>query len=249
MQVMKQNLVWDIPTRLFHWLFAAGFAVAAVIALVLDNESPLFPYHALIGLTITLMVCMRVVWGIVGSRYARFSSFAFRPAEVAQYMKGTLLGGAKRHIGHNPGSAYAIIAMLAVMIGLAATGVLMGQGNEGVKEIHEALAYVLLGLVIAHMLGIVLHTVRHRENIVASMIHGRKDADPAEGIRSSHPTIAIVFLAVLGAWTFGLVRNFDPTTQTTRLPILGTTLQIGEVESEGGGKRGGADNKRYDDDD
>jgi hypothetical protein len=107
----------------------------------------------------------------------------------------------------------------------------------------------MVGVVIAHVLGVVLHTIRHRENIVASMIHGRKDADPAEGIRSSHPVAATVFLLVAGAWSFGLVRNFDPTTQTTKLPILGTALQIGEVENESSGVRGRAADERYDSDD
>ncbi len=246
---MPKSLVWDIPTRLFHWLFAAGFTVAAVIALLLDDDSPIFPYHAIIGLAITLMVCLRVAWGIVGSKYARFSSFAHGPAATVQYMKRALLGGAKRYIGHNPGSAYAIIAMLLLMVGLAATGIMMGQGNESVKEIHEVLAYVMVGVAIAHVLGVVLHMFRHRENIVASMVHGRKMAEAAEGIRSSHPVAAAAFLILVGAWSFGLIRNFDPTTQTTRLPVLGTALQIGEVEHERDGERGGATHDRHDDDD
>jgi cytochrome b len=246
---MSKSLVWDIPTRLFHALFAVGFIAAAVVSLLLGEDSPLFPYHAIIGLAIALMVCLRVVWGLVGSRYARFSSFAFGPAAVGQYMKATLLGGGQRHVGHNPGSAYAIFAMLALMIGLAATGILMGRGSESAKEIHEVLAYVMVGVVIAHVLGVVLHTVRHRENIVASMIHGWKDADSSEGIRSSHPVAAAVGLIVVGAWSVGLVRNFDPTTQTTTLPILGASLQIGESENDGAGERGGAADERHEDDD
>lgn len=240
MSIVSKNLVWDLPTRLFHWLFAAGFTVAAVTALLPDDDSPLFPYHALIGLTITLMVSLRVVWGIIGSRYARFASFAFGPAAVAQYMKGTLLGGARRYIGHNPGSAYAIFAMFLLMVGLAATGIMMGRGNEGVKELHEALAYVTVGVVIAHVLGVVLHTVRHRENIVAGMIHGRKDIDPADSIRSAHPVAAAVFLIAAAAWAFGLVSSFDPTARTTRLPILGVSLQIGEAEHDRGGEHSSA---------
>lgn len=249
MSMTPKNLVWDLPTRLFHWLFAAGFTVAAVIAFLLDDDSPLFPYHALIGLAIALMVSLRVVWGIIGSRYARFSSFAFGPAAVARYLTGALLGGAKRYSGHNPGSAYAIFAMLLLMVGLAATGIMMGRGNESVKELHEVLAYVMVGVVIAHVLGVVLHTVRHRENIVASMIHGKKDTDPADGIRSAHPVAAAVFLIIAGAWSFGLVRGFDPTTQTTKLPILGASLRIGEAEHEGGGKHSGAPGKWHHDDD
>ncbi len=229
---MSKQLVWDAPTRMFHWLFAGGFAVAAVIALLFDDSSPVFPYHAIIGLAITLMVCLRVVWGLVGSRYARFSTFAFGPAAVARYIKGALFGIARTYIGHNPGSAYAVFAMLVLMISLAVTGIMMGRGNENVKELHEVLAYGMIGVVIAHILGVVFHTIRHRENIIASMIHGKKDCEPAEGIRSSHQVLGAVFLAVVGAWTIGLVRNFDPMTGTARLPVLGTSLQVGEAEND-----------------
>ncbi|MDX2200064.1 MAG: cytochrome b/b6 domain-containing protein [Phycisphaerae bacterium] len=246
---MSKTLVWDIPTRLFHGVFAAGFIAAAVISLLLGDDHPLFPYHAILGLAISLMVLLRVVWGLVGTRYARFSNFAFGPAAVGQYMKSALFGGGQRYIGHNPGSAYAIFAMLALMIGLAITGIMLGRGNEGVKETHELLAYAMVVVVITHVAGVVLHMIRHRENIVASMIHGRKRADPAEAIRSSHPALACASLAVVAAWSFDLVRNFDPTTHTTRLPLLGTTLQMGEAEHETAGDHPSENNERHDDDD
>ena len=245
---MSRTLVWDIPTRLFHWLLVGGFVVTAVISLLLGEDSALFPYHAIIGLSLALMICLRIVWGIVGSRYARFRTFTFGPAAVIEYMKGVFSGGGKRHIGHNPGSAYAIFAMLALLLGLAVTGIMMGQGNESVEEIHEVLAYVMVGVVIAHILGVAVHTIRLRENIVASMIHGKKNAQLADGIGSSHSVAAVIFLVIAGAWSVGLVRNYDPTTQTTRLPVLGTAVQIGEAENEGGREHGG-DNERHDDDD
>ena len=80
---MRRTLVWDIPTRLFHWLFAGGFIAAAVIALGQGDDSPLFPYHGMIGLALGLLLVLRVVWGFVGSRHARFGSFAFGPRAVA----------------------------------------------------------------------------------------------------------------------------------------------------------------------
>ena len=227
---MNKQLVWDAPTRLFHWLFAAGFAVSAIIALGLDDDGPVFPYHAIIGLVLTMLVVLRIVWGFVGSTHARFSNFAFKPAAVPRYLKGALLGGAGRYVGHNPGSAYATFAMLALMIGLAVTGIIMGMGNEGVKEFHEVLAYLMVGVVTAHVLGVVLHVIRHRENIVAGMIHGRKTGEPGDAIRTSHPIIAGAMLVIVVAWSVGLVRNFDRATRTTSLPILGATLQLGEAE-------------------
>ena len=231
---MHRVLIWDLPTRLFHWLLAAGFVIAAVISLVLGEDGPLFPYHAIIGLTIAMMVCLRLIWGVVGTRYARFDSFVFGPRAVVEYMKGTMVGGGKRHIGHNPGSACAIFAILGLVLTLAVTGVMMAQGNESVEEVHEIAAYAAVGVVIVHVLGVAFHTLRHRENITASMIHGRKSAEASEGIRSSRPMVAGVFLVIAGAWAFELVRNYDSATQATTVPLLGAPLQLGE--NEGGGE-------------
>lgn len=228
---MNRVLIWDLPTRLFHWLLSGGFFAAAIIALALGEDSALFPYHAMIGLTLALMVCLRIVWGVVGTRYARFGSFVFGPRAVIGYLKGTLLGGGKRHLGHNPGSAVAIFALLALVLALAVTGVMMSLGNEGIKEVHEVLAWTTVGVVVVHVLGVAIHSLRHRENITLSMIHGRKLAEPSEAIASARPLVAVLFLLIAGAWGAGLVRNYDPATKTTTLPLIGSTLQLGENEA------------------
>ena len=245
---MKSVLIWDLPTRLFHWLLSSGFIVAAVISLLLGDDSPLFPYHAIIGLIIALMVCLRVIWGVVGTRYARFGTFVFGPGAVMEYMKSTIVGGGARYIGHNPGSALAIFALLALVLALAVTGVMMGQGNEGVEDIHEILAWVAVGVVVVHVLGVALHTILHRENITASMIHGKKDAEPSEAIASSKPVIAVIFLAIAGAWAVGLIRNYNPSTKTTTLPLIGTVLQLGENANESDGVKDHNGNAKHDDD-
>lgn len=244
---MKHVLIWDLPTRLFHWLLSAGFVAAAVISLTLGDDSPLFPYHAIIGLTIALMVCLRCVWGAIGTRYALFGSFAYGPSAVVEYMKGAIFGGGTRYIGHNPGSAVAIFAMLALVVAMAVTGVMLSQGNEAVKEVHETLAWITVAVVAVHVLGVALHTVRHGENITASMIHGKKSADQADAIASAMPAIAALFLAVSGMWAFGLVRNYDPSKKTTALPIIGTVLHIGEQEDDEG-EGGHQDHDEHDDD-
>jgi cytochrome b len=232
MNVTKRVLIWDLPTRLFHWMFACGFGVAAVIALVLGEHHPLFPHHALAGLTIACLLIMRVVWGLVGTRYARFGSFAFGSGPVIAYFRGFRSGEGVRAIGHNPGAAWAIFAMLALVAGLAVTGLLLGTGREAVEDLHSILAYALLVIVTLHILGVVVHTIRHRDNIIASMIHGSKEVGEAEAIRSAHPGVALVFLIVAGAWAGALWANYDAATRTTRLPLAGVTLQIGEEEHE-----------------
>lgn len=229
---MRRVLVWDVPTRLFHWLLAAGFGIAAVVSLGLGDDSPLFPYHSIAGLTIAVMVVLRVVWGLVGSRYARFGSFAYGPGAVIGYMRGVVTGNGKRFIGHNPGSAVAIFAMLALTLGMGVTGVMLGLGNESPQELHEVMAWVFVGVVGAHVLGVLIHTIRHREAITLSMIHGTKQGEESDAIRSGHPLVAMVFLGVSAAWLGGLVRSYDPATQTTRLPLVGTVLQLEEIEED-----------------
>lgn len=229
---MSRVLIWDLPTRLFHWLFASGFSIAAVIALLLGDDSPLFPYHSIIGLTLALMVGLRLIWGVLGTRFARFTSFTYGPAAVLAYLTGVARGTGSRHIGHNPASAYAIYAMLGLIIGLAVTGFMMGTGNDSVKDLHEILAYAMLAVVGAHILGVLVHTIRFKENITASMIHGRKSGDPSIAIRSARPLAAAVFLVIIGAWTLSLMARYDPNTQQTTLPMLGTRISLGEAETE-----------------
>ena len=108
------------------------------------------------------------------------------------------------YLGHNPGSAYGIFAMLALVLGLAVTGIMLGQGIENVEDLHEILAYVMLAVVGAHVLGVA----------------------------------AALFLLVIGWFLGALIANFDRTTSTTTLPILGTQLRLAETEGEKGENRG-----------
>lgn len=242
---MSRVLIWDLPTRLFHWLFASGFSIAAVISLLLGDDSPLFPYHSIIGLTLALMVGLRLIWGVLGTRFARFSSFAFGPRAVLGYLAGVARGTGLRHIGHNPASAYAIYAMLGLIIGLAVTGFMMGTGNESVKEVHEFLAYAMLAVVGAHIFGVLVHTVRFKENITASMIHGHKSGDPSIAIRSARPFPAALFLFITSAFSLSLLARYDSATQQTSLPILGIRISLGEAET---GSTGETPDSRHDED-
>lgn len=239
---MPKVLIWDLPVRLFHLVFAGGFVAAAVIALVLGDDGPLFPYHGMIGLTVGVALALRAVWGVIGSRHARFASFAYGPAAVIRFMASTLRGKGERFAGHNPGASHTMLAMFALMAALVATGVMLGLGNEGVKEAHEFLSYAMVLAVIAHLAGLALHTVMHRELIAASMVHGRKQADPSEAIGSAHAVAGVMLALVTAGFAAALWANFDRATATTRIPLVGTTISLGEVE-HAEGEHGGREDE------
>lgn len=235
-----KQLIWDLPIRVWHWLLTGALIGAAVISLALGEHSSLFPYHSILGLVMGLMVVLRIIWAFVGTRHARLASLAFPPGSLLSYLRGTIHGGAPRFAGHNPGAAYATIAMLVLILVIAGSGVALAQGVKGVKEIHELSVYALLGVAGLHIVGVIAHTIRHREPIALSMIHGKKLAAEGDGIRTSRPLAALLFLAFVGGWAFMLARAYDPTTQSTTIPFTSVTLALGEAEGEDGARHEGA---------
>lgn len=245
---MKRILVWDLPVRLFHWILAGSFVAAFTIANLSGDESPAFAVHMLLGGMAAFMVVLRLVWGLVGSRWARFNTFVVSPAKLVVYLKGAFMGGGKRYTGHNPGSSIAALLMFVLILGLAATGVMMGRGGEAFEEVHEVLAWSMFVVVGAHLAGIALHTVRHREPIALSMVDGRKEAEPAGAIPSAHPVTALAFLVLTALWTAGLVSGYDAPSGRVTLPLIGQTLQVGEgAGHENHQPRDGGRHERHDD--
>lgn len=172
---MNRVLIWDVPTRLFHWMLAASFIGAFAIATVFDDESSTFAVHMLLGGMMAFMVVLRVVWGFVGSRWSRFSEFVMNPSELLAYLRGTVTGDATHHIGHNPATSVAAFVIFALVLGLAATGILMSQG-EVFEDLHAGLAWATVAVVAAHIAGVVGHTVRCHENITICPPRGRRSA-------------------------------------------------------------------------
>jgi cytochrome b len=241
-------LVWDLPVRIFHALLAGSFLLAWGIAVTSDDESRRFAFHALLGLFIGALVVFRVVWGVIGTRYARFSGFATRPAALAAYLKGILLGPEREFVGHNPASSYATFAMLVLLAGLIGTGLMLGGGNESVEDLHELFAHAMLAVVGIHVLGVILHTVRHRDPIALGMLDGRKRGAPGTAIRSARPGSALALGVLLAAWAGGLWQGYDARTGTVTLPVFGTTVALGEVEDDEGEHEGREDEEEEDDD-
>lgn len=230
---MKNTRVYDWPTRIIHWLFAASFLGAFFIAKSFDDESAYFPYHMLLGFILVMAVGLRFIWGFIGSKYARFSSFPLSPTKFIAYFKNLLSGKGERFLGHNPASSWAALLMMTLAIGLGATGYLMATGisKEFYEELHELFANLFLVTVIVHVAGIALHTLVHRDSISLSMIHGGKQpVNGTPGISTSRWGAGLLFLAIVGGFVFHLNKNYDPNHQT--LNLLGTTLQLGETDDQ-----------------
>jgi cytochrome b len=195
----RKILVWDAPVRVFHWLMVASFAGAWLTA-----ESERWRMvHVTLGYTMAGLVAFRILWGLVGTRYARFSSFVRGPAVVAAYIRGMVQGKPEHHTGHNPAGALAIMALLGLSIVITASGwaTFNERGGKWLEAGHEIAATIMLALVGAHVLGAVVSSWLHRENLIGAMISGRKPGRPEDGVRKAWRTVAAMMLVVvLGFW-------------------------------------------------
>ena len=166
--------VWDPLVRTFHWTLALSFAVAWL------SSEPSGRLHELAGYVVGVLVLARVAWGFLGSGYARFSQFVQPPAAVAAYLGSIATGSERRFIGHNPAGGAMIVILLASMMATATTGWLLTTdafwGSLAVQRVHSILADGVLLLVLAHLGGVALASVRHRENLVRAMVLGDKRA-------------------------------------------------------------------------
>ncbi len=164
--------VWDPLVRIFHWSLVTGIALAWITSEGLDRA------HELIGYGVAALIVVRIVWGFVGTKYARFSQFVKGPRATLVYLGRLARGNAPRHLGHNPAGAAMIIALLTVITVTLVTGWMMTLdafwGVEWVEELHEVMANFVLVLVAFHVAGVIHASVAHRESLVKAMITGLK---------------------------------------------------------------------------
>ena len=172
--------VWDPLVRIFHWSLVASFAVAWFTPRVAAD------IHHWAGYVAGALVFMRLLWGVLGTPYARFSQFVRHPKSVVGYLRAILSGREARYIGHNPAGGMMVLALMSLMAVTAFTGWMMTTdayfGEDWVENVHGLSADGLLVLVFIHVGGVVLASVRHRENLVRAMITGRKREAGAEDI-------------------------------------------------------------------
>ena len=165
-------VVWDPLVRVFHWALVAAFVTAWVSA------EEIGVVHRSAGYVIVGLVAFRVLWGLVGPRHARFASFIWRPSAVLTFLADTARFRARRHLGHNPAGGAMVVALLVMLAAITTTGIMMTTdafwGARWVRELHELSVNVAVVLIVVHVLGVVLASVEHRENLVVAMVTGRK---------------------------------------------------------------------------
>lgn len=182
----KPVRVWDPLVRIFHWSLVAGFATAFIV------EDDLLGVHVWAGYLVLALIGVRLLWGLIGTRHARFSDFVRGPGAVLAYLRDLMRRRAPRYLGHNPAGGAMIVLLL---IGVTATGIsgLALYGAEEfagpladvmrglppfwgdvLEESHEVLAYGTLGLILIHVTGVLVSSLLHRENLIGSMISGDK---------------------------------------------------------------------------
>lgn len=164
--------VWDLLVRVFHWSLVILFASAWYSGGIWDAP------HLAAGYAVFTLILMRIVWGFIGSRHARFSDFVRGPAVTIRYLADMVRMRAPRYLGHNPAGGAMVVALLATLLVICASGVMMTTdafwGQEWVDDLHETASTIALVLVGLHVGGVILAGIEHGENLVKAMFTGRK---------------------------------------------------------------------------
>lgn len=168
-------------------------------------------------------VLFRLAWGFLGGRYSRFSAFPPSPASALRYLRNLAAGTGTRHVGHNPAGALAIYALLGLGLATALSGTALlgadqGQGplaglvpgnwRAGLEEIHESCANAMLALAALHIVGVMLGSLGHGENLPRAMVTGYKEAREAKA-KSVKPALAVAAMMLAGLGAFTALHDFS----------------------------------------
>jgi cytochrome b len=179
--------VWDRFLRFFHWTLVLCFATAFI-----SGEAKASTLHVLVGYVLCVLLAARVYWGFKGSEYARFRAFIFPINEAFEYLRSMLKGNPKHYYGHNPAGALMVFTMFGLLAMIFVSGLLSlgtidfegplvflanrvsDEASYLFRNLHHILPPVALGLVVLHLLGVLVGSIQHKENLVRAMLTGKK---------------------------------------------------------------------------
>jgi len=203
-------LIWDRPTRIFHWLLAASVVAAHVSGELGGN---LIDWHARLGLLVVGLIVFRLVWGVVGSTYARFDHFFPTPAKLRAYLKGDWRGH-----GHNPLGAFSVFALLGVLAVQVGSGLFANDDiafygplydlvdqklSNRLTGLHHLSGKVLLLLIGLHIGAIAFYAHVKKDNLVKPMLTGWKEADHGESAKGGGLLALLLALGLAAAAVYG----------------------------------------------
>jgi cytochrome b len=209
--VVTRVRVWDLPTRVFHWSLALSFFGACLLA----ESERVRHLHVMFGYTVIALVVFRLVWGFLGTRYARFRSFAFGPRAVVNHLKGLARRDVPEHTGHTPAGSWAIWLMLLLAPVTAVSGYLYFNeiGGEAMEEVHEVAANAWLFVVFVHVAGVIVSSIAERQNLARAMVTGYKKLNGAVANVRNASIIGALMVA-------GIALFWGTTTVSGRAPAL-----------------------------
>ena len=218
-------LVWDLPIRLFHWGFAGSFSLSLVLGTFYHPEGIIFKYHMISGIMAVVFLGMRLTLGFVGSRHNRWLHYFVSPVGLFRYLAATLRGRPSGKEVHNPATVCVAWLMYLSLVGLIWTGF-----NPDLGEVwHKRFSNAFTVLIIAHLSGLLLHTVRHRDGIALAMISGNKIGHPDDAL--THSSRLVGWLLLLSSVIIAtlLMVYFDADSSRLEIPGL-PTLDFPEIQ-------------------
>lgn len=178
--------VWDPFVRIFHWTLVLSFFIAYI------TEEDYLGIHSYAGYIVLALISLRIIWGIIGTRHARFTDFVYSPKTIKSFLQDTLKLKAKRYLGHNPAGGAMIILMMLSLLITGFTGLVVYGAEEQAgplaswfshshsiwgdifEELHEFFANFSVFLIVVHIAGVIIESLLHKENLVKAMIDGNK---------------------------------------------------------------------------
>ena len=192
--------VWDWPVRVFHWSLAA----CVFIAFFTGESERWSLWHQTLGYVAGGLLVFRMVWGFAGTRHARFASFIKGPQAILAYVKSLRQATPEHHVGHNPVGGVAVLLLMGLTALTAFSGWLIAGGDAPgwQEELHEVAANSLMLVVGVHVLGVVLSSKQHKENLVRAMLTGFKSGPTAMGIQSSWWWLGLLMLVDMAGFVW-----------------------------------------------
>lgn len=203
--MLQRILVWDAPTRVFHWLNALAFGGAYLTAYSERHRD----IHLAAGYIMLGLIVFRLLWGFIGTRHARFGSFLFSPAAIYSYLVSMLKRNARHMVGHTPVGSVAIWLLLSLCIFLGVTGILALQDDASdlVVDMHGIATNVTLAVIGLHLAGVAVSSLLHRENLVRAMITGYKTGETDQAIPLTYTWLGTLILAAVIVFWFVYLKN------------------------------------------